>query len=139
MGGYFQEEVTITDTADGSGEGNATAVINLPFRAGFLCQVMVDLSSGDASNFSFNLFEADNAGTPYTTETNQHRIKAVADAARTEYETRQDHSFFVASATEGSDNTKHTRKAITVYLAYTGATNASTVVYKVKVGGIGIS
>lgn len=139
MGGYFQEEVTITDTAGAGGDGNATAVINLPFRAGFLCQVMVDHSSGDATNFSFNLFEADNAGTPYTTETNQHRIKAVADAARTEYEARQDHSFFVASAAEGTDNSVYGRSAITVYLAYTGATGSSEVVYKVKVGGIMIS
>jgi len=140
MGGYFQETISKTDTADGSGNGNFTVVVNLPFRSGFLCQQNIDLTAGDATNFAFNVFEADNAGTPYTTETNVSRIKAVADAARTEYEARQDHAFFVAQAAEGTDNSAYGRRsAITLYVAYTGATPSSDVTYQFRVGGIGIS
>lgn len=139
MGGIWQETITITDTADGSGDGNATGVINIPFRAGYLNQIMVDLTSGDATNFSFNIFENDNDGTAYTTETNQHRLKAVADAARTEYEARQDFRFFRAEAAAGSSNSTYGKGSLTIYIAYTGATAASSVTYTVKLGGLGVN
>jgi hypothetical protein len=139
MGGIFQETITITDTADGSGDGNATGIINIPFRAGYLSQVMIELTDGDATNFSFNIYEEDNAGTPYTTETNVHRVKAVADAARTEYEARQDHRFFLAEATAGSSNSTYGKGSLTVYIAYTGASATCSVTYTVKIGGIGVN
>ena len=138
MGGAFQETITITVTSDGAGAGNDSGVINIPFRYGYLSQINIDQTSGDATNFAFNIYDSDNAGTPYTTETNQYLVKSVADAARTEYGVRQDHSFFRASATEDPVVSTMGTRALTIYIAYTGATGASAVTYTVVLGGIGI-
>jgi hypothetical protein len=139
MGGYWQEKVSVSDVADGAGAGTFTAVINVPFRSGFLNAEVIDQTSGDATDFGFNIYEADNAGTPYTTETNTSQVDAVASGTRTEYNVRDKMKFFVADATEGTDNQSHGRSAITIYVSYAGATGSSTVVFGIRLGGIGVS
>lgn len=140
MGGFFQETATKTITSDGAGAGNASIVVNLPFRSGWLNQLSVDMNSGDATGFLVNVFEEDNAGTPYTTETNEHMVLAVATGARTEYNARDMFKFFVAQAKTGTDNVDFRgNMALTVYISYTGATGASDVKYNIKLGGMAIN
>ncbi len=139
MGGYWQETATATIVTDGAGDGSGSLVLNVPHRAGFLNQVTVDMTSGDGTDFLVNVYESDNSGTPYTTETNVHQVHAVATAARTEYNVRDLMKYFVADAAQGTDNQKHGRSAITCHIVVAGATASSTVVYKVRLGGIGVS
>ncbi len=140
MGGFFQETVSKTITSDGVGAGHASIVVNLPFRSGWLNQVTADMNSGDATDFLLNVFEEDNAGTPYTTEANEHKVFTLATGARTEYNLRDAFKFFVAQAKTGNDNIDFRgNMALTIYIAYTGATGASDVKFNFKLGGIGIS
>ena len=140
MGGDFQEPVTLTITSDGAGAGNGSVIVNLPFRSGWLNQTSVVRNSGDATDFLFNVHEEDNADVPYTVEANEHLVFAVATGARTEYINRDSFKFFVAQAKSGTANPEtRPNTALTVYVSYSGATAASTVVFNIKLGGMGIS
>ena len=140
MAGYFQEPVTLTIVSDGAGAGNGSVIVNVPFRAGWLNQVSVVKKTGDSTDFLVNVHEEDIANVPFTVEDNQYLVHSVATGARTEYIARDLFKFHVAQAKSGSANTVYRpNTALTVYVAYTGATPASTVVFDVVLGGIGLS
>lgn len=136
MANGFEYTDEITVTADGSGEGDASGLVDAGYRHGWVTSVHVELSSGDATNFGINLHSRKNGANFYTTEDNAYKMHTVASAARTTYHDGDANFAFLAE--QAGTSTAGRRTAFTVNVGFTGATAASTVKYKVRVTGIGM-
>ena len=137
MANGFTEDVTITTVlAGGNTSGNASAIINVPYRHGWILGVYAELSSGDATDFGIQFYSRKNGANYYTTETNIYKLHDVASAARTGYNDGDANFAFLAE--NAGSTTGGRRLSIAVNLDFSGASANSTVVYKVRVIGLGV-
>lgn len=84
-------------TCSVNGTGNVNGSFEIGFKYGFITQVTIDLTSGNGTQFGFNLFEGNNSGTNYTTDDVTSQIIEVANAARTFYNEREFFKYFQCS------------------------------------------
>ena len=136
MASGFSKTVSSTVTLSGGAtSGNQSGVINVPYRTGIILGVYVERTTGDATDFGFNVYSRKNGSNYYTTESNTYRLHNVSSATQTVYQDG-DANFAYLAETAGSDGA---RLAIAYNIAFSGATGDSTVGYRIRVIALGVN
>jgi len=84
----------VTASATKNGTGHVNGTLTLPFKYGWVTQVTIDLTSGNGTQFGFDLFEGTNSGTLYTNDDVTGQIIEVASTARTFFNEREYFKWF---------------------------------------------